>query len=155
MNTMPNIAGTQSYDDNNIDISFGWAGSITTIPNGGIDLNDGEHVSWTEQQTVWFEIIPRWPVKDLNLRLSASPFLVPGKISFQQVSVYVNGLFCGLTNLFESQECNFHIPRNAVSGRATRITLAIPTAISPKHLDLSEDVRTLGIAITAVCVSAK
>lgn len=155
MNTMPNIAGTQSYDDNYIDITFGRTGTIATIPNGGIDLNDGETASWTEQQTAWFDIIPRWPAKDLNLRLFANPFLVPDRIRFQQVSLYVNGLFCGLTSLFELQETNFHIPRAAVSGRTTRVTFAIPTAISPKHLDLSADVRTLGIAITSVSIVPK
>jgi hypothetical protein len=152
---MSNVVSAHISDDNALSVTFGRAGTIATIPNGGIDLNDGEFASWTEQQTAWLEIIPRWPARDLTLRFTASPFLVEDRITHQQVFLYVNGLFCGLANLFEPQDCTFVIPRNAVSGRATRITLAIPTAISPKHLGLSEDVRILGVALTALSLTAQ
>jgi hypothetical protein len=153
MNIMPNVAASPSQGTYPLEISFGRSGTITTIPNGGIDLGDGDLASWTEQQSAWFDIIPRWPARDLTLTLTAIPFLVPDRIQFQQVFIYVNGLFCGLTSLFDPQETSFHIPRNFVSGRSTRIALAIPTAISPQHLGISADVRTLGIALTAVSIA--
>ncbi len=151
---MSNVVSAHTNDDNAITVTFGRSGTINTLPNGGIDLQDGELSSWTEHQTAWIEIVPRWPAKDLNLQFTANPFLVEGRITHQQVFVYVNDLFCGLANIFEPQDCAFIIPRIAVSGRSTRITFAIPTAISPRHLGISEDVRILGIALTALSLSA-
>lgn len=136
--------------DSALTITFGTAGTINSLPNYGFDLSDGETASWTEQQTAWVDIVPRWPAKDMTLQLTAIPFLVPGHIATQQVFFYVNGLFCGLHGFFERQDCSIAIPRTALSGRSTRIALAIPSAVSPRQLGLSDDVRTLGIAITTL-----
>lgn len=131
-------------------ITFGTAGTIASHPNAGFDLTDGETASWTSHQSAWLDITPKWPARDLTLNLTASPFLVPDRIASQQVFIYVNGLFCGLHVFFVPADCTIAIPRAALSGRATRIALAIPTAISPHRLGLSDDIRTLGIAITTL-----
>lgn len=154
MSSIPNLTSVNQVDDSAVVVKFGRNGNITTLPNAGFDLADGEQSSWTEQQTAWFEVTPRWPAKDLNLSFAASPFLVGSRISHQHVFIYVNGLFCGLVTLFEPRECDIHVPRNTISGRSTRITFAIPTAQSPQRLGISEDIRTLGIALTTLTLSS-
>jgi hypothetical protein len=37
-----------------------------------------------------------------------------------------------------------------VSGRSTRLSLVIPTATSPQQLELSEDLRQLGIYLNSI-----
>ena len=136
--------------DDGFSINFGKSGNINLFNASGFDLSDGDFYSWTEKQTSWIDIMARWPAKDLNIKLSATPYLATDTIIQQQVFIYVNGLFCGFHGFFESDDCSFLIPRNAISGRSTRITITIPTAISPKRLGLSEDLRQLGIAITTL-----
>lgn len=150
MTTISNFIAANQSDEDKILVTFGKSGSITTLPNSGFDLTDGDQSSWTEQQIAWLEIAPRWPAKDLALRFDAFPFLFDSHVTHQQVFVYVNGLFCGLVNLFDHRSSEVYIPRNTISGRTTRITFAIPTAKSPQRLGISEDVRTLGIALTAL-----
>lgn len=150
MTTKSNFIAASPSEDDKIVVTFGKLGSINSLASSGFDLNDGDQSSWTEQQIAWLEIAPRWPAKDLTLRFDAMPFLVESHLTHQQVFIYANGLFCGLINLFERQSSEVHIPRNAISGRTTRITFAIPTAKSPQRLGISEDVRTLGVAFTAL-----
>jgi hypothetical protein len=45
---------------------------------------------------------------------------------------------------------SFPVNRNVVSGRATRLSLVIPNAVSPHELNLSEDMRELGIYLTSI-----
>jgi hypothetical protein len=40
--------------------------------------------------------------------------------------------------------------RSAVSGHATRLSLGIPTAASPKSLRIGEDLRELGIYLASI-----
>lgn len=138
--------------ENEFRIDFGKNGNVSRFNISGFDLNDGDFYSWTERQSAWIDIPVRWPAKDLRLVLSALPFLAGDRIIQQQVFIHINGLFCGFHGFFEQDECEFLIPRTAISGRSTRISVTIPTAISPKRLGLSDDIRELGIAITALAL---
>ena len=44
----------------------------------------------------------------------------------------------------------FPVSRNIVSGRTTRLSLVIPNAASPRSLNLSEDLRELGIYLSSI-----
>ncbi|MCU4159276.1 hypothetical protein AiwAL_04045 [Acidiphilium sp. AL] len=150
VNTGSNVDFIHGNLENGLSVNFGKEGNINSFNVSGFDLNDGDFYSWTEKQTAWIDIAARWPAKDLSIKLSAMPYLAVDQIIQQQIFIHVNGLFCGFHGFFEQDDCSFLIPRNAISGRSTRISITIPTAISPKRLGLSEDIRELGIAITTL-----
>jgi hypothetical protein len=88
------------------------------------------------------------PDASLRLHINARPFTQPGHIERQQFFLFVNGLFIGLRNLTVAEVVEFALPRNALSPRGLRFEFAIPTALSPKNLGISQDIRKLGIAIS-------
>lgn len=150
MSVVTTIGPAGGILENGVSITFGKSGNVGLFVTSGIDLHDGDFYAWTEKQTAWVEVTARWPAKDLSITLAAAPYLATDKIVRQDVFLHVNGLYCGFHAFFEQAECSFPVPRNAISGRSTKIAITIPTATSPKRLGLSEDIRELGIAITAL-----
>ncbi len=88
--------------------------------------------------------------QDVEVELNASPFLVPGKLAAQNVFIFLGGLFVAYLTLTAHTIRSFPVNRGVVSGRSTRLSLVIPTAASPQQLELSEDLRQLGIYLTSI-----
>jgi hypothetical protein len=131
-------------------IGFGSNGNVGKFPTIGFDLTEEGPSSWTVRQCCELEIPLPMPRQNIGLSIESSPFLAKGKISAQQLFVYVNGLFQGF-HLFQAPETvTFRVSRNAITNRATRVHLVIPTAISPKNLGLGSDMRDLGLAVTTL-----
>jgi hypothetical protein len=132
-------------------ITFGEQGNIQNFDPFGIDVSELS-ISWTIAQTAGFTVALTIPPTDLRLMMSASPFTHAGAAPKQQIFVYANGIWIGFHTLTAHEEFGFTLPRNAISTRGTRISLVIPTATSPKSLNLSSDVRSLGVALSKLVI---
>jgi hypothetical protein len=137
---------TISYNE---PITFGSLGTAAGLNCEGIDFSD-EAQSWTCAPTAELDIQLPFARQDVMVQLVASPFLVPDIIFAQDVFIFLGGLFVGFYTLTGHSIRSFPVNRSVVSGRATRLSLAIPTAASPKALELSEDLRQLGIYLTSI-----
>jgi hypothetical protein len=117
----------------------------------GFDLSELNH-SWTQNEMAGFSVmmgsVP--PDAHLHLHVNARPFTQAGHVDRQQFFVYLNGLFVGFRTLTKDELSEFPVPRNVLSPRGLRIEFVIPTALSPKSLGISQDIRKLGIAISDV-----
>lgn len=135
-------------------ITFGRNGTARALKCHGIDFDDCEDRSWTRAPVAELVIPLQLSRQDILLELEATPFVVPERISYQQVFMFVSGLFVGFATLENSGRSAFLLHRQAISGRDTRVTLVLPTAISPKKLGLGEDMRELGIYISSMLFRA-
>jgi len=133
-------------------VTFGKSGSIRDMDPYGFDLS--EHgISWTQDELAGFSASVAGPVPldaILCLTVTARPFIQPGKIEHQQLFVFVNGLFVSFRTLTAAEDMEFVLPSNAFASRGLCVEFVIPTASSPKSLGISQDIRKLGIAVTAV-----
>jgi hypothetical protein len=134
--------------DYNQPITFGRSGLINDLSPSGFDTSEDANHSWTVKQFCEFEVALPMPRQEVSLRIEATPFLAQGKVNSQQLFVYVNGLFQGFHTFYVDEHVVFQILRNAISSRATRVQLVLPTAASPQALGISADIRPLGIALT-------
>jgi hypothetical protein len=136
-------------------VSFGKSGSVREMDPYGFDLSEMNHC-WTQSETAGFLVmmgsVP--PEATLHLVVNARPFIQAGHIERQQFFVFMNGLFVGFRTLVRDELSEFPVPRNYLSPRGLRIEFVIPTALSPKSLGISQDIRKLGIAISEVSFSA-
>ncbi len=130
-------------------ITFGANGGAVDLNCAGIDFSDSDK-SWTVAPVAELDVQLPFARQDVVVELEASPFLVPDKILAQNVFIYLGGLFVGFYKLKGHAIRAFPVNRSVVSGRATRLSLVIPTATSPSALDLSEDLRELGIYLTSI-----
>jgi hypothetical protein len=131
-------------------ITFGTSGNAAGLNCTGIDFSDVGDRSWTCAPVAELDVQLPFARQDILIELIASPFLVPGVLSVQNVFIYLGGLFVGYFNLKGHMVRSFPVNRNAVSGRATRLAIVIPTATSPETLGLSQDLRELGIYLTSI-----
>jgi hypothetical protein len=138
---------TVSYND---PITFGRGGNASGLNCSGIDFSEEGTRSWTCLPTAEMDIQLPFARQDVEIQVEASPFLVPDAITAQNVFIFMGGLFVGFFTLTGHAVREFPVNRNVVSGRATRLCLVIPTARSPKALDMSEDLRELGIYLTSI-----
>ena len=92
--------------------------------------------------------------QNISFQIEAAPFTVANLVEFQQVFLFVGGLFIGFFTLHGFTSKTFPVTRSVLSGRETRVTLVIPTAISPKRLKLGDDEHELGIYISSMLFSS-
>jgi hypothetical protein len=130
-------------------ITFGRQGNALTLNCEGIDFSD-ETQSWTIAPLAELDVQLPFARQDVLIQLDASPFTVVDVISVQNVFIYLGGLFVGFINFTGHAIRSFPVNRSVVSGRATRLSLVIPTATSPKALHMSEDLRQLGIYLASI-----
>ncbi len=120
-------------------LTHGWS-----VPENGF--------RWTDEHTATFICSLPKPETNLTLNLSFSPFLA-GQMKSQRLFFSVNGH--NLQNfLLKNDMLNLTIdvPRNYFNEEVQRITFGLPDAISPKDLGVSDDTRTLGIAVRTLSI---
>jgi hypothetical protein len=132
-------------------ITFGSDGTIGDFEPYGFDLGERE-LSWTAREEAGFSANFGAVQTDLRLQLSAMPYVPEGLVVHQQIFVFANGQWLGFRSLSAFQILEFVLPRALISARLVKIGLAIPTAVSPKQLNLGEDVRKLGLALLKAVV---
>ena len=138
----------------NENVTFGKTGSIRAMEPYGFDLSE-QSISWTQEEVAGFSVmvgsVP--PDSALRFNIGATPFIHAGCVDRQQFFVFINGLYVGFRTLTVAEKVDLVLPRNLLSPRGLRVEFVIPTALSPKSLGISDDVRRLGIAISEVSLS--
>jgi hypothetical protein len=130
-------------------ISFGTHGTISRFETKGLDLNDGDHHSWTMTSLAEIHFGLRLPQEKVELRFEAAPFL-QASITSQQLFIYLNGLFVSFLDIKERETFSILVDRAMISSRQNRLCFVVPTAISPQVLGISDDRRQLGIVFTSL-----
>lgn len=128
-------------------ITFGASGTAASLNCTGIDLSEDGYQSWTNAPVAELEIQLPIARQEVLLQVNASPFLIPEIIVSQSVFIFMGGFFVGFSPFVVPAVREFSIARNLISGRSMRLSLVIPTAKSPKSLNISADLRELGICL--------
>ena len=135
-------------------ISFGRRGIVRQLKCRGIDLDEALDQSWTTEPVAEIELVLPFVRKGLAIEIAGTPFTVPGKISSQQLFVFINGLFAGFVLMTAFKTQRFSLSGSTVPFRETRLTLVMPTAVSPASLQPSSDLRELGICLSSLTFEA-
>ena len=131
-------------------ITFGRNGTARDLSCTGIDFSEDGNQSWTSAPVAELDIQLPFARQDITLEINATPFLIDGHLTVQDVFVFTGGLFTGFAKLMGHNLLTFPLNRSTLSGRSTRLALVIPTAVSPRSLGLSQDERELGIYLRAI-----
>ena len=131
-------------------ITFGLGGTAEAMNYEGLDFSEESGQSWTNAPVAELDVQLPFARQDVEVELTASPFLAPGVLDAQSIFVFLGGLFVGYCTLRGHAVRSFPVSRNLVSGRPARLSLVLPNATSPHALALSEDRRQLGIYLASI-----
>jgi hypothetical protein len=131
-------------------ITFGRHGTAVSLNCAGIDFSEDGIQSWTTAPLAELDIQLPFTRQNLLVQIEASPLIIPDAIPAQQVFIFIGGSFVGF-HIFRGHETWIsQVDRGVISGRLSRMSMVIPTSISPNTLSLSEDKRELGIYLHSI-----
>ena len=131
-------------------LTFGSHGTARHLNCSGIDFSEDGDQSWTSAPMAELEFELPFARQSITLELEATPFGVPDIVPAQQVFIYIAGLFVGYSTFTGHAVKTFPLNRNTMPSRTSRLSLVIPTAISPNALRMGDDMRQLGIRLTSI-----
>jgi hypothetical protein len=139
------------------EIRFGRGGNSVRYLGIGWHAGQKDGFTWTREKKAELYFYLKPSQGDLNLKMFFKPFIVPGKLNSQELHIYVDGREIRKLVLTdpEAREYNIVIPKESLKGKELNIVLDIPTAVSPADLNISPDVRNLGIAVKTVILEEK
>jgi len=92
---------------------------------------------------------------DIIMYAEIDPFVVPGKLEKQRVTIYINDRKAGEWIVSGPGEYNVTIPHDYLEGCELKISLELPDAASPADLGVSSDSRILGLGVRTIKISEK
>lgn len=95
---------------------------------------------------------------DLSIHVGAVPFLVPGRLDHQRISLSVNNTMVGEWDLTTAAKVTMQsrIPRSALAGAdAIHLVFDLPDAVSPAAIGIGSDTRILGVGIDTIRFTAE
>lgn len=138
--------------DNNILAIYEWGKIIDFTKKGNATsyIGDGwsdpeEGGTWTDSLNATLHFKLRPTKNDVMLALSCDPFLFANKITYQELTIYVNHLRAGLVIIEGTTIFKMRIPHLMLSPQNNRIDFYLPKATSPSSIEAGSDLRRLGI----------
>ena len=130
-------------------LSFGSTGTFKSFQNGGWTITRSRDVSWTSDYRVGLSIPFAATDADLLMKVAVKPFLAPGKLDQQNVSILVGDNVVAKWRLTENrfQTHELILPASMINRDGkTEISFVLPDARSPESLGMGNDKRALGLA---------
>ncbi len=130
-------------------LSFGTEGTFRAFIESGWAMSTDKAITWTNGKAASLLIPFEKTQTDILLSARVKPFLAPGLIDSQRVTVRVGGSEISRFSLEkgEFQMIEVEIPAGLLmADGSTRISVELPDAISPSQLNVSPDRRMLGLA---------
>jgi hypothetical protein len=109
---------------------------------------------WTDGQRAMIEL-PIAPLSgDALLEMRLWPFLAPGRVDRQTLTLLANGSEIAEWNIRDAgaQELAAVLPAELLGDATLKIEFLLPDARAPKELGLSNDDRVLGVAVQSVTI---
>lgn len=143
--TKEGVKPPENYKLNGL-VEFGRDGNADQYLVNGWSYRDRKYY-WTNGKKPEMKLPLDQPETDILLKTEISPFVLPGKIDFQRVNVYVNGSKIGEWRLKKKGVHEVIINRNLITDNQVKLTFELPDAASPASLTHSDDIRVLGVRV--------
>lgn len=134
------------------EIKFGVGGNASSYQLDGWSSFPEEGFTWTNGKSASLVIPVNQPQSDLILKAVLTPF-ISGEVDVQKVNVYINGEKLGEWIANAAGEYKISIPKKYISDSLLKINFELLDACSPSELNISNDNRTLGIALQSIVIT--
>jgi len=129
-----------------VQFTFGLTGNVAPLLGDGWSFPE-EGFAWTVGTRSRVRLPAPAAADDLVLELKVHGFCMPVALPSQTLTVSADGVTLGSTAVSETVTIAFAVPGSATARGFIDVTLEHPDAISPAAFRISEDSRTLAIAV--------
>jgi len=129
-----------------LQFTFGLKGNVAPLLGDGWSFPE-QGFAWTVGTRSRVRLPAPGAGNDLVLELKVHGFCVPAALPSQALTVTVDGMMLGSAAVSETVAVAFAVPGSVTTRGFIDVTLEHPDAISPAALGLSDDLRTLAIAV--------
>ena len=137
-------------------VTFGFLGNAEDFQGSGWSIPASGHL-WNNgyQASLIFPVDP--PLGDIELTASFMPFLHDEEVLSQRVVILINGESLGDWLIEEQglQQKKIIIPKNRITTTPINLTFQFPDAVSPMEMNISNDARTLALAMASIVLDEK
>jgi hypothetical protein len=134
-------------------IKFGAKGNLTDFAGVGWSSHqDSPIATWSAEHVATLDARLPAGAPRVKLLVQASPFLCEGKIAFQQMNIYVNGLWVGFVHAEGFSRTAHVFAGDMLNAGNNMLSFVIPTARVPAALGIGADERCLGFAFESVAL---
>jgi hypothetical protein len=131
-------------------IAFGLYGNAGPFLGLGWSEQADETSTWTNGPEADFSFRSVPPPSDIVMTFHVFPFLCPGIIEQQALTIFFNYYRVGYFEIDRASDHSVHLPRELFAMRTAKLCFHIPTCESPQKLKLNQDVRRLGLAFESI-----
>lgn len=133
-------------------IKFGSNGNFSGFAvTGWTTYLDMPNSTWTVENVATLKVQLIGGASRVKMAVDATPYLAEGKLSHQEMNIYVNGLWLGFVHASEwSNTTHILLPGMMDMRGENLISFVVPTARIPASLGAGADQRCLGFAFQGV-----
>jgi hypothetical protein len=133
------------------EIIFGALGNAHQFQTKGWS-SGGNGITWTASNTAELELKIKPNQGQMVMQLNLMPFLIPGKLDTQHVSLFVNDKFIKEWALSDLKFQKIQADLGELETEIVNIKFVLPNATVPRELGFSPDVRKLGLAVAKLII---
>lgn len=134
----------------NVPILFGANGNCRKFTVRGWSDPDNSVRTWTDGHVAELEFKTGLLKRDPLLRIEAVPFLAESMLLYQELSIFLNGLWLNYVRATNHIVLDTRIPRPYLNSQRNLLSFTMPRATCPKDEGWNEDERLLGFAFLKV-----
>ena len=134
----------------NVPILFGEAGTHRRFTVAGWSEDSNKDTTWTVTHVAELEFRNGVLKRDPLLRIRATPFIVANELPFQEINVYLNGIWLTYALAANDISLEVRVSRNFFNSQRNLLSFALPRATCPRDRGWNEDQRILGFAFQRV-----
>jgi hypothetical protein len=134
----------------NAPILFGENGNYRRFTVRGWSDPDNPVRTWTDSHVAELEFKVGLLKRDPLLRIEAVPFLADSALPYQELGVYLNGLWLNYVRATNHVVFDTRVPRTYLSTQRNLLSFVMPRATCPRDEGWNEDERSLGFAFLKV-----
>jgi hypothetical protein len=133
-------------------ICFGNQGNYLSFAPQGFAGDENPNHSWNDGCVASLQLRILAIAEDTRLRLSLDPYIVPDKVPFQTLNVYVNGLWIGFLRAQSAERLEIDLPGTYIVPTANRLSFVMPNATRPVDIGAGNDQRRLAFSFREIAL---
>jgi hypothetical protein len=133
-------------------IRFGNKGNYQTFGAQGFSGDEHADHTWNNGFVASLQMRIMAIAEDTQLRVEIDPYILPDKVPFQMLNVYINGLWIAFARAFATEHLVVNLPGDHIVPSGNRLSFVMPNAARPADIGAGSDQRLLAFSFREIAL---
>jgi hypothetical protein len=133
-------------------IRFGSHGNYLTFAPQGFSGDEHGNHTWNDGCVATLRLRILALAEDTQLRVDIDPYIVPEKVPFQTLNVYVNGLWIAFARSQGTERLLIDLPADFIVPTTNRLSFVMANATRPAEIGEARDQRLLAFSFREIAL---